>query len=188
MNLYHQWYQSVDPKIEAAAKQIKLLICDVDGVFSDGSIYLGNDKEELKTFNTKDGFGIKALINSGVEVAIITGRTSNIVKDRMASLTVPHIYQGMEDKITGFNQLLADLNLVANEVAYIGDDFPDIPVMKEVGLAVAVADAHPYVKQIAHLTTTLKGGRGAVRELTDLIIMTQKGEDAVTEQLIGASF
>lgn len=187
MQLYQQWYQTLPENIEQAAKKIKLLICDVDGVFSDGSVYLGNDKEELKAFNTKDGFGIKALINNGVEVAIITGRTSNIVRDRMASLTVKHIYQGMEDKITGFKQLLTDLELTAEQVAYIGDDFPDIPVMQQVGLAVAVADAHPYVKQISHLTTTLNGGKGAVRELTDLIIMAQHGESAVTDALIGAS-
>lgn len=187
MQLYQQWYQTLPENIEQAAKKIKLLICDVDGVFSDGSVYLGNDKEELKAFNTKDGFGIKALINNGVEVAIITGRTSNIVRDRMANLTVKHIYQGMEDKITGFKQLLTDLELTAEQVAYIGDDFPDIPVMQQVGLAVAVADAHPYVKQISHLTTTLNGGKGAVRELTDLIIMAQHGESAVTDALVGAS-
>lgn len=187
MELYSQWYQPLSSAVVASAKKIKLLICDVDGVFSDGSVYLGNNSEELKAFNTKDGFGIKALINSGVDVAIITGRTSNIVKERMASLTVKHIYQGMEDKITGYRQLLADFDLTAEQVAYIGDDFPDVPVMKEVGLAVAVADAHPYVKQISHLTTSLNGGRGAVRELTDLIIMARDGEAAVTEKLIGAS-
>lgn len=187
MELYQSWYQTVPESITKAARQIKLLICDVDGVFSDGSVYLGNNKEELKAFNTKDGFGIKALIHSGVEVAIITGRTSNIVRDRMASLQVKHIYQGMEDKITGFNQLLVDLDLQKHQVAYIGDDFPDIPVMQEVGLGVAVADAHPYVKQIAHITTTNGGGKGAVRELTDLIMMAQHGDSAVTSQLIGAS-
>ena len=187
MDLYQDWYQAVSEQNIKAAQQIKLLICDVDGVFSDGSVYLGNDQEELKAFNTKDGFGIKALMAAGIDVAIITGRTSNIVKQRMASLTVKHIYQGMEDKITGFRQLLSDLSLTPEQVAYIGDDFPDVPVMKEVGLAVAVADAHPYVKQISHLTTTLKGGRGAVRELTDLLIMAQHGEAAVTDKLVGAS-
>lgn len=187
MELYHSWYQPLPEHVIQAAKKIKLLICDVDGVFSDGSVYLGNDSEELKAFNTKDGFGIKSLMNSGVDVAIITGRTSNIVKNRMASLNVKHIYQGMEDKITGFKQLLSDLSLQADEVAYIGDDFPDIPVMQQVGLAVAVADAHPYVKQISHLSTTLNGGQGAVRELTDLIIMAKFGEAAVTSALIGAS-
>ena len=187
MELYSAWYQHLDNKIVTAAKKIKLLICDVDGVFSDGFVYLGNNKEEFKSFNTKDGFGIKALIHSGVEVAIITGRTSNIVKERMASLQVKHIYQGMEDKITGYQQLLNDLSLADEEVAYIGDDFPDIPVMQQVGLAVAVADAHPYVKQIAHLTTTNAGGKGAVRELTDLIMMAQQGDAAVTSNLIGAS-
>lgn len=187
MELYQQWYQTVSNDLIQAAKNIKLLICDVDGVFSDGSVYLGNEKEELKAFNTRDGFGIKALINNGVEVAIITGRTSNIVRDRMASLTVKHIYQGMEDKLTGFNQLLLDLNLTAEDVAYIGDDFPDIPVMRKVGLGVAVADAHPFVKQIADMTTTNNGGKGAVRELTDLIIMAQHGEEAITEVLVGTS-
>lgn len=187
MELYSNWYQPLKPEIISAAEKIKLLICDVDGVFSDGFVYLGNNKEELKSFNTKDGFGIKALIHSGVEVAIITGRTSNIVKDRMASLQVKHIYQGMEDKITGYQELLKDLNLTHEEVAYVGDDFPDIPVMQLVGLSVAVSDAHPYVKQIAHLTTTNDGGRGAVRELTDLIMMAQNGDAAVTSNLVGAS-
>ncbi|NVK25779.1 MAG: 3-deoxy-manno-octulosonate-8-phosphatase KdsC [Gammaproteobacteria bacterium] len=167
--------------------QIKLLICDIDGVFSDGSIYIGNDGEELKTFNTKDGFGIRALLNNGVDIAIITGRTSNIVKTRMNSLGVTHIYQGMENKLEGYKQLLKDFNLSPEQVGYIGDDFPDIPVMKLVGLSVAPGDAHPYVKQIADLTTTHSGGRGAVRELADLIVMAQQGEHAITEQLMGTS-
>jgi len=187
MELYQQWYQAIPKEIEERAKQVKLLICDIDGVFSDGQIYMGNQGEELKTFNTKDGFGIKALMNSGVEVAVITGRSSKIVNDRMTSLGVKHIYQGMEDKITGFNQLLTDLNLNESEVAYIGDDFPDAPVMHKVGLAVSVADGHPYIKQIAHVNTTHSGGHGAVRELTDLIIMSQKGEDYITQNVSGTS-
>ena len=187
MNLYQQWYQVVPQSVINSAKNIKLLICDIEGVFSDGSIYLGNDGEELKTFNTKDGFGIKALMKNGVEVAIITGRTSNIVKNRMANLGITNIYQGMEDKMQGYRQLLTDFNLTAQQVAYIGDDFPDIPVMREVGVAVAPLDAHPFVKQNSHLVTTLKGGKGAVRELCDLLVMTQCGEDAITEQLIGTS-
>ena len=187
MNLFRQWYQDVSDRNIAAAKDIKLLICDIDGVFSDGSIYIGNNGEELKTFNTKDGFGSRALLNNHVEVAIITGRTSNIVKTRMNSLGVTNIYQGMENKLVGYQQLLKDFNLTPQQVAYIGDDFPDIPVMQEVGLSVAPADSHPYVKQIAHLTTTMKGGRGAVRELADLIVMSQQGESAITEQLMGTS-
>lgn len=187
MNLYTKWYQDISERNLAAAKQIKLLICDIDGVFSDGSIYVGNNGEELKTFNTKDGFGIRALLNNGVEIAIITGRTSNIVKTRMNSLGVTNIYQGMENKLIGYQQLLKDFNLKPEQVGYIGDDFPDIPVMQEVGLAVAPGDAHPYVKEIAHLTTTMNGGRGSVRELADLIVMSQQGEQAITEQLMGTS-
>jgi len=187
MELYSSWYQNIETNIVDAAKQIKLLICDIDGVFSDGLIYLGNQGEELKTFNIKDGFGIKALMNNGVEVAIITGRTSNIVKARMKSLGVENIYQGMEDKIQGYQQLLKDFDLQPEQVAYIGDDFPDIPVMRLAGLAVSPQDAHPFVKQNSHLVTTLGGGRGAVRELCDLLVMAQFGEQAITEQLIGTS-
>ena len=187
MQQYKTWYQPIAPDIQQRARRVKLLICDIDGVFSNGHIFMGDRGEELKTFNTKDGFGIKALMASGVEVAVITGRTSTIVKNRMASLGVTRIYQGMEDKIAGFEQLLADLALDADEVAYIGDDFPDAPVMLEAGLAVSVADGHPYIKQIAHLTTTLRGGDCAVRELTDLIIMAQQGEDYLTKNLVGSS-
>ena len=187
MELYQTWYQPISNDVLKRARAIKLLICDIDGVFSDGLIYMGNQGEELKTFNTKDGFGIKALMNAGVEVAVITGRSSKIVNDRMSSLGVKHIYQGMEDKVTGFSQLLNDLKLLPEQIAYIGDDYPDAPVMLKAGLAVSVADGHPYIKQIAHLVTTLNGGRGAVRELTDLLIMSQKGESYITQNVAGTS-
>lgn len=187
MDMYNNWYQPISDDIVSRARQIKLLICDIDGVFSDGSIYMGNDGEELKTFNTKDGFGVKALMNAGVDVAVITGRSSNIVSKRMKSLGVTHLYQGMENKLQGYNELLQDLQLTAEQVAYIGDDFPDIPVMKVAGLAVAVGDAHPYAKQVAHLITTCDGGRGAVRELTDLLVIAQKGEAHLIEHLEGFS-
>ena len=187
MRQYETWYQNVDNDIIERAKRIRLLICDIDGVFSNGQIYMGNQGEELKTFNTKDGFGIKALMATGVEVAVITGRSSTIVNNRMKSLGVTRVYQGMEDKITGFNQLLQDLDLTESQVAYMGDDFPDAPVMLEVGLAVSVADAHPYIRQISHLITTLKGGEGAVRELTDLIITAQQGDEYLIANLVGTS-
>lgn len=187
MELFAQWYQPLTSAVINKAKSIKLLICDIDGVFSDGLIYMGNQGEELKTFNAKDGFGVKALMNSGVEVAVITGRSSEIVNQRMKSLGVKYVYQGMEDKITGFNQLCQQMQLTPQQVAYIGDDYPDIPVMQKVGLAVSVADGHPYVKQLAHYNTTKKGGYGAVRELTDLLIMVQQGEEALTQQFEGTS-
>ena len=159
------------------AAGIKLLICDVDGVFSDGRIYLGNDGEELKAFNTRDGYGIKALQNSGVDVAIITGRQSNIVQKRMQSLGVKHIYQGQENKIAAYEQLLEKLALQESQVAYIGDDSPDLKVMRRVGLAICVADGHPFVKQTAHHTTTLNGGFGAVREVCDLLMIARGNFD-----------
>lgn len=187
MDLYTQWYQAIKPDIKSKAKEIKLLICDIDGVFSDGSVILGNSGEEMKAFNTKDGFGIKALMNAGVEVAVITGRKSALLEKRMKGLGVQHIYQGMEDKILGYTELLKNLNLTHQQVAYIGDDVPDVPVMKLVSLAVSVNDGHPFVKSIANMVTTNDGGRGAVRELTDFIIMMQKGEQYIISNFEGTS-
>ncbi len=187
MDLYSQWYQAVEPAVQQKAKTIKLLICDIDGVFSDGSVILGNSGEEMKAFNTKDGFGIKALMNAGVEVAVITGRKSTLLENRMKGLGVNHIYQGMENKIIGYNELLKNLNLTHEQVAYIGDDVPDVPVMQLVNLAVSVNDAHPYVKSISDLVTVTNGGRGAVRELTDFIIMMQKGEEYLITHFEGTS-
>ncbi|ART82856.1 3-deoxy-D-manno-octulosonate 8-phosphate phosphatase [Oceanisphaera profunda] len=163
-------YGPIDRSVWLRLSQIRLLICDVDGVLSDGLIYLGNQGEEFKTFNTKDGFGMKALINAGIEVAIITGRDSRIVADRMAALGVKHVYQGQSDKRLSFNALLTDLNLNAEQVAYIGDDVVDLTVMELCGLGVAVSDAHPLVRQRADYVTQLAGGRGCVRELCDLML------------------
>ena len=128
-------------------------------------------KQIPSAFNTKDGFGIKALINSGFEVAVITGRHSQIVQQRMTSLTVQHIYQGQEDKLIAYQELKDKLGLTDEQIAYIGDDGPDLPVMEKVGFAVAVNDAHPLIKKLAHYTTLLPGGFGAVRELTDLLML-----------------
>jgi 3-deoxy-D-manno-octulosonate 8-phosphate phosphatase (KDO 8-P phosphatase) len=170
---FKELYQDVSKETMQLASKIKLLICDIDGVFSDGRIYLGNQGEELKAFNTKDGFGIKALINSGIEVAVITGRQSNIVQNRMTSLNVKYIYQGQENKLISYQQLKDDLSLTDSEIAYIGDDAPDLPVMTKVGFAVAVNDAHPLINHISDYKTMLPGGFGAVRELTDLLMLSQ---------------
>ncbi len=165
------------------AAGIRLLVCDVDGVLSDGKIYLGNQGEELKTFHTKDGFGIKALLNAGLEVAVITGRTSRIVSERMQALGVRHVFQGQGDKRPAFESLLAHLQLTPEQAAYIGDDVIDLPVMLACGLGVAVADAHPLVKQQALLVTRTRGGEGAVREVCDLLLQA-RGE---LEQARGTS-
>lgn len=166
-------YGEVSESVFNHAKQVQLLVCDIDGVFSDGRIYLGNDGEELKAFHTKDGFGIKALIQSGVQVAVITGRNSNIVKNRMTSLTVQHIIQGQEDKIPALEGLSEQLGIAMEHIAYIGDDIPDLPCINAVGLGVAVQDAHPLVVNNANYQTFLPGGFGAVRELCDLIMSAQ---------------
>ncbi|HSG52745.1 MAG TPA: 3-deoxy-manno-octulosonate-8-phosphatase KdsC [Rheinheimera sp.] len=172
MSLFNTLYQAVSDDVADKALQIKLLICDVDGVFSDGRIYLGNSGEELKAFHTRDGYGIKALRQAGIEVAIITGRQSEIVAKRMASLTVPYIYQGQENKLAAFDELQRKLQLKPEQIAYIGDDLSDWQVMQYCGLAVAVKDAHPYLVQHADFVTSLPGGYGAVRELCDLLLIS----------------
>lgn len=159
--------------VGASAAQIKLLICDVDGVFSDGRIYLGNDGEEFKAFNTRDGYGVKALQKGGVDVAIITGRNSALVENRMKSLTVKHIYMGKENKVAAYEELLQKLSLTPQQVAFIGDDSPDLKVMSKVGLSISVPDGHPFVKMQADYITTLNGGFGAVREVCDLLLIAQ---------------
>ncbi|MGL4473420.1 MAG: 3-deoxy-manno-octulosonate-8-phosphatase KdsC [Shewanella sp.] len=167
------FYGPVAQAIWDKASAVKLLICDVDGVFSDGRIYLGNQGEELKAFHTRDGFGIKSLLSVGIQVAIITGRKSNLVAQRMSALGIEHIYQGVDDKHQPFTELLAKLALDPSQVAYIGDDVVDLPVMQHVGLSVCVADGHPFVKQQADWVTHINGGYGAVRELTDLLLLSQ---------------
>lgn len=166
-------YGMVNESVLVNAKKIKLLVCDVDGVFSDGRIYLGNDGEELKAFHTKDGFGIKALGDSGVDIAIITGRRSAIVAKRMAALNVKHIIQGQEDKLPALLALAKELDINIDEISYIGDDMPDLPCIMQVGLGIAVNDAHPIVVAKADYTTFTRGGFGAVREVCDLIMQCQ---------------
>ncbi len=173
-------YGMVNNNILNKAKNIKLLVCDVDGVFSDGRIYLGNDGEELKAFHTKDGFGIKALGSSGVAVAIITGRRSTIVANRMKALNVQHIIQGQEDKLPALLALAEELHIDIGEIAYIGDDMPDLPCITTVGLGIAVEDAHPMVKANSDYSTFTRGGFGAVREVCDLIMLCQGSLDSAT--------
>lgn len=163
--------------MEKAAK-IRLLICDVDGVMSDGLIYQGNSGEELKAFNVRDGYGIRCLLTSGVEVSIITGRKAKLLEDRANTLGITHLYQGQSDKLLAYRELLDKLAVRPGEVAYIGDDLIDWPVMAEVGLSAAVADAHPLLLPKADYVTQIAGGRGAVRELCDLILLAQNKLDA----------
>lgn len=166
-------YGELSPSQSELFKKIKLFVCDIDGVFSDGRIYLGNDGEELKAFHTKDGFGVKALIASGIPVAVITGRKSNIVKNRMTSLNVEYIIQGQEDKLPALKDIALELNIHFDEIAYIGDDVPDLACINAVGLGIAVNDAHPLVINSAQYQCYLPGGFGAVREVCDTIMQLQ---------------
>jgi len=166
-------YGEVSTDIIEKMQQIKLFVCDIDGVFSDGRIYLGNSGEELKAFHTKDGYGIKALGASGVDVAVITGRESNIVATRMTALNVKYIVQGQENKLPALKEMLDTLSLSPEQVAYIGDDMPDFECMSYVGLSIAVNDAHPAILKIADFSTSIRGGFGAVRESCDLIMQSQ---------------
>jgi len=177
-------YGPVSQQVMTQAQQIKLLICDVDGVMSDGVIYQGNSGEELKAFNVRDGYGIRCLLTSEVEVAIITGRKAKLMEDRCATLGITHLYQGQSDKLVAFRELLDKLALNANQVAYIGDDLIDWPVMAEVGLSVAVADAHPVLLPRADYVTRIAGGRGAVREICDLILIAQGKFDKAIGQSV----
>ncbi|MDV7105937.1 3-deoxy-manno-octulosonate-8-phosphatase KdsC [Vibrio sp. TH_r3] len=169
-NLVNTLYGQVEQEIFALAKNIKLLICDVDGVFSDGLIYMGNHGEELKTFHTRDGYGVKSLMKAGIEVAIITGRKSQIVENRMKALGITLIYQGQDNKLQAYNDICSKVNVSAEHSAYIGDDLIDWPVMEKVGLKVCVADGHPLLAKRANYVTHTKGGYGAVREVCDLIL------------------
>ncbi|HEY0634247.1 MAG TPA: 3-deoxy-manno-octulosonate-8-phosphatase KdsC [Gammaproteobacteria bacterium] len=159
--------------ILAKAAQIKLIIFDVDGVLTDGSLFIGDDGEEYKAFHSRDGHGMKMLHASGVEIGIITGRTSNVVRHRMQSLGIHHVYQGQLEKLPAFRELTAKLGVDPQQVAYVGDDVVDLPILTRVGLAVAVADAHPLVKRHAHWTTPHGGGCGAARDVCELIMEAQ---------------
>lgn len=157
------------------AQRIKLLIMDCDGVLTDGRLYFSAAGEELKVFHARDGQGIVEWHKAGCRSAIISGRNSPIVEMRGKQLGIEFILQGRKEKISAFNELIAIAGVTADEAAFVGDDTPDAEVFPFVGLAVAVGDAHDEVKAAAHHTTKLDGGRGAVREVIDLLIDAKKG-------------
>lgn len=159
----------MDEILQRAAR-IRLVVFDVDGVLTDGSLFLGDGGEEYKAFHSRDGHGMKMLQEAGVELAVITGRTSKVVEHRMASLGIEHVFQGQQEKLPAFEALVARVGLAPAECAYVGDDVVDLPVMRRVGLAIAVQDAHPLVVRHAHWQTPSPGGRGAARDVCELIL------------------
>ncbi len=170
--------------VQARAAQVRLVVFDVDGVLTDGRLYYTDDGLELKAFHSRDGHGMKLLMQSGVELAIITARTSPTVSKRMESLGIRHVYQGRLEKLPAYQELIGQLGLAPEQTAYVGDDVVDLPVMTRVGLAIAVADAHPLVKRHAHWQTPHPGGRGAARDVCELIMEAQDTLDTQLQRFL----
>ncbi|HRH82361.1 MAG TPA: HAD hydrolase family protein [Thiobacillaceae bacterium] len=157
----------------ARMRPLKMLIFDVDGVLTDGSLFFGDDGQEYKAFNSLDGHGIKMLRDSGVEAAIITGRTSQVVLHRAKNLGIERIFQGAGDKLESFRVLLRETGLQPAQTGYMGDDIVDLPVLKRSGLAVTVPTAPALVRNQVHYVTHAQAGRGAAREVCELIMQAQ---------------
>lgn len=163
-----------DGSIFEISKKIKLLVLDVDGVLTTGDLWFTDKGEEIKSFHVHDGIGIKALLRSGIDVAIISGRKTDAVSKRMAELGIKYVYQGIVDKMPILAQLIEKLDINYDQVAYVGDDLPDLLPLMQVGLGVAVNNATPKVLQCAKLITKVCGGKGAVREVCDLLLESQE--------------
>ena len=154
---------------------IRCVIFDIDGVMTDGSIVVdSNGNEFFKTFNVKDGLGVQMLAKAGFDLAIITGRTSTIVSSRAQTLGIKHVYQGKLEKTAAFEDLLNKLGITDKQVAYIGDDVPDVPLLSRVGFSACPADAHNSAASVALWKSAFKGGRGAVREFADLLLKAKE--------------
>jgi 3-deoxy-D-manno-octulosonate 8-phosphate phosphatase (KDO 8-P phosphatase) len=168
------------------AKAIQLVVFDVDGVLTDGSLYLGDDGQEYKAFNSRDGHGMTMLRQAGVAMAVITGRQSEVVRIRMESLGVEHVYQGQRDKRPAYVSLRDACGLSDEQIAFVGDDVVDLPVMRQVGLAISVADAHPMVVAHSHWQTKSPGGCGAAREVCEALLDAQGKLDAMLSTYLDA--
>jgi len=153
--------------------RIRLVAFDVDGVFTDGRFYLSDEGIESKSFHTQDGYGIRRLLDAGVGVAVISGRKSGAVEKRMSELGVQHLVQGCGDKVAALDTIISELNISADECAYVGDDIPDLPLLDHVGVAIAVANAVPALHRQCDYSTSARGGQGAVREVCELILGAQ---------------
>lgn len=159
--------------VSRRAKIIRLLVLDVDGVLTDGRIIYTDRGEEIKQFHVRDGHGLKLAQRGGITIALVSGRSSAAVAHRAANLGVPYLYQGVRDKVAVVAALQSDLGIAWPETAVVGDDLVDLPLLRRAGLAVAVADAAPEVKELAHWITSLPGGQGAVREVCELLLKAQ---------------
>lgn len=178
----------MNAELRERAAQIKLLLLDVDGVLTDGRLFFNNSGDEFKAFNTLDGQGIKALQKTGVKVGIITGRTSDLVARRARDLGIDILVQGREDKWEALQEILRERSYALHEIAFMGDDWPDLTVMTRIGLALTVANAHFSVVERAHWQSRERGGEGAVRAACDLLMQAQNTYDkALGAYLHGSS-
>lgn len=163
-------------------KAVRLLVMDVDGVMTDGRIIMDDEGREVKHFNVRDGHGIKMLMRHGVEVVVLTGRKSSVVEHRARDLGIKEVYQAAFNKLEVCDDILRSKGVHYHQVAFIGDDIVDVPLLKRVGFSVAVADAIEYVKEVVDYVTVMRGGHGAVREVCELILMEQGKWDEIAKK------
>ena len=178
-------YHKSEEEIRKRAVKIKLLILDVDGVLTDGTLIWHDDGREGKAFHVHDGHGIRLMQRAGIEVALLTGRESKVVDRRAKDLGIDLVVQGSRNKVTDYEKILKKRQLKDLEVAYVGDDIVDVPVLKRVGLAVAVANATAHVHSYCHATTKREGGKGAVREICDFLLRAKGRWNEVTLPYLG---
>ncbi|MDH5632013.1 MAG: 3-deoxy-manno-octulosonate-8-phosphatase KdsC [Gammaproteobacteria bacterium] len=175
---------AVSDEVLERASKVRLVLFDVDGVMTDSSLFIGDDGQEYKAFNSKDGHGIKMMQRTGIDAGIITGRTSEVVRHRVRDLGIKHVFQGCADKLPVYEQLIKDLGISADQTAFVGDDVVDLPIMLRAGLAICVADGHALVKQHSHWVTPTNGGRGAVREVTEMMMFAHGKYSSTMEQYL----
>jgi 3-deoxy-D-manno-octulosonate 8-phosphate phosphatase (KDO 8-P phosphatase) len=187
---YDVWMATISPEILERARKIKLFLMDVDGTLTDGSVNLislpgeGGGVAEMKAFNSQDGAGLKLAHIMGIRTGFITGRKSPAVSQRAHELSVEFVYLGQATKMAAFEECLQKAGVQADEVAYMGDDLPDMPVAKRAGLAVAVANAAPELKAVCHFVTNARGGDGSAREIVELILKSQgRWEEALPKAI-----
>ena len=169
------------------ARKIRLVLFDVDGVLTDGRLFFSDSGEEGKSFHARDGLGINLLQQSGVAVGIITARQSKLVAHRASDLDIQHLFQGRKEKFPAYRELCEELGLDSDEIAFVGDDVVDLPIMLDVGLAVTVPQGHKLVKNMAHWTTENEGGNGAARDVCELIMHSQDTFTKAMQQFLTES-
>jgi 3-deoxy-D-manno-octulosonate 8-phosphate phosphatase (KDO 8-P phosphatase) len=169
-------------ELKSRLKQIRLLLLDVDGVLTDGSIIYTDTGQEIKRFHTRDGLGLKLAMEAGIQVGIVTGRRGPALMHRCRNLGIDLVFDGIDDKGTALEHISGQLDIPKSQIAFVGDDLPDLPIMRRVGVAVAVADACPEIRQAAHMVTSASGGSGAVREVCQVLLQAMGTWEAVLKR------